>query len=80
MWQLYNLLKTDNPPKEFLLDEVTEILSVFPPPVIKDALKFMYKKLNIVDPLQVGLLLTKGLLKNKFFEFRTFIKDLHDNS
>lgn len=75
MWQLYRLLG-DGFGKEYLWDEIIEMMYLVPPKNIKMAMGLMYDNVSI-NPLEIGLMFVKGLQHNKFFEFRMFVEALN---
>lgn len=78
MWELYTLLGSGFN-KEYLLDETSEILRNVDSSKIKKVLRLLYTSIKISNPLDIALLLMRGLKENKFFEFQVLIENLNAN-
>lgn len=76
MWELYKLLGKGTG-KHYLLDEIVEMLRTIHPEKIKKSLKLMYGIVPLNNSMDIAILFTKGLNKNKFFEFQDFVEKLN---
>lgn len=79
MWELHRLLDLKEH-KTYVVEEISTMLQNIPPFKIKTALRILYDTVSIKNPLEVAILFTKGLQKNKFFHFQSFIETLHGSS
>ena len=77
MWQLYKLLGKGLG-KSILLDEIVLMLQTIHPENVKASLRLMYgEKVRLDNPLEIGLIFTKGLKQNRFFEFQLFVDTIN---
>lgn len=78
MWELYNLLGRGQG-KRYVLDEIIEMMSNIDPIHIKRSMFLLYRTLPS-NPLEYGIMFTRGLNYNKFFEFQAFVETLNGRS
>lgn len=83
MWQVYKHIKNSLPEeeKEFLVDEVMEILKKIHKDDFLSILIIIYGAdfEKYLTPVEYGLLFIKGIRKNNLFEFVNFIKRLKND-
>lgn len=80
MWKLYKTIKDALPEKdeEYLINEILQIMKGLTNSSFKDALLFMYGEgyqINKV-PAEFAVMFIRGLKKNDFFAFSSFIQSL----
>lgn len=77
MWELYKLLGKGFG-KNYLIDEVAEILGNTSAPSLKKSLQILYgENVAIINSLEVGLMFIKGLKDNNFFVFQELVEKLN---
>ncbi len=76
MWKLYITIQKNSESKEFLIDEIDDILSSLSPERYKLLLKTLYPKvdLNKIHPIDSISMLVDGLVHNKFFDYCLLIR------
>lgn len=79
IWELYGLLGKSTG-KEYLIDEVINLMQSAKPGNIKRSIYLMYGLVTIKNPLEYSLLLIQGLKKNNFFDFQEVMEKLSGNS
>lgn len=80
MWELYTLLGGGVSNKEYLIDEVSDMLGKIPRANFIQSIQLMYPNFTHSNPVETVLLFVSGLRKNYFFEFYSFIKGLNNGS
>lgn len=66
--------------KQYLLDEIIQMLKTLPPENVKKSLHLMYDTVSLDNPMMVGLMFVRGLKANKFFEFQMFMETINGRS
>lgn len=82
MWSLYLMLKDSMSDKEFLIDEVDDMLDKMAPDVFIKSLVIMYPKYDATKFLPVEHLTNfiAGLKSSRLFEFVKFIEAIRGRS
>lgn len=78
MWQVYKLLGRGRG-RQYLLDEIIQMLESIHPENIKKSLEIMYGFVPS-NPLEFGMLFANGLKHIQFFEFQMFIEGIDGRS
>jgi hypothetical protein len=81
MWELHNLMG-DGDEKEYLIDEVSSILDRISTFELIQILQLLYTGFLAKDynPVEMMLMLVRGLKINRVFEFSDFVKGLSNGS
>lgn len=77
MWDLYRTLRhgLKGKSQEYLLDEILQMMENISVEEFKSALRKMYGGIDSTStPVELSLLLTRGIKKNNLFAFSDFVK------
>lgn len=66
--------------KQYLLEETIALFQNVHPYKIKKSIGLLYMDAPIRNPLEVALLLVRGLKRNDFFEFQEFMEHVNGSS
>lgn len=80
MWQLYKTIKNGIKGKEFLIDEIMEILNKLTSYEYSKSLHILYGEaldLSKMNPIDSVSLFIDGLTKNNFFDFCKFVTGIY---
>lgn len=77
MWKIYRIVDS-NILKPTVLGEASAILDRISTEESNEIVDLLYPKNKNLTPLEYGLLFIRGLINNNYFDFRAFIKTLHN--